>query len=131
MTGKTISLKLIFSNSKGEEDIVIKEESGNFKDLVVPKGAIMMTVNLKIPDRIQKLNLTSHMVSSKTNIKLNGGNYLLVDPKEPPSIIIVHKEGKNLLMLMKSFPGILSHRIIRLNKYIYIYMYPQTCVSSF
>ena len=31
-------LKLIFSNGRGDEDIVIREESGNFKELVVPKG---------------------------------------------------------------------------------------------
>ena len=73
--------------------MVIKEESGNFKELVVPKGAVMMTVNLKIPERIQKLNLTSHTGMSKTSIKLNGENYLLVDPRAPPSLIIVHKKG--------------------------------------
>lgn len=87
-------LKLIFSNGKGDEDIVIKEESGNFKELVVPKGAVMMTVNLKIPERIQKLNLTSHTVLSKSPIKLNGEGYLIVDPRSPPSLIIVHKKGR-------------------------------------
>lgn len=87
------ALKLVFSNGKGEDDIVIKEENGNFKELVVPKGAIMMTVNLRIPERISKLNITSHQSTSKQNIQLNGEGFLLIDPKTPPALIVVHKKG--------------------------------------
>ena len=91
--GNMTPVKLVFSNGQGDENIIIKEENGNFKDLVVSKGAIMMTVNLKIPERIQKLNITSQTETSKTAIKLNGEDYLLLTPKSPPMLIVVHKTG--------------------------------------
>ena len=100
-----IPVKLIFSNAAMGENIVIKEESGNFKDLEVSKETKMMTVNLNIPNRIQKLNLTAHNKNNfDSQIKLNGGNYLLVDPKYPPSkIIIVHKPGSCYFFSLCSF----------------------------
>ena len=97
----------------GGSVIVLRIRNGQSNDSVIfSNGRVMKILSLgkkaatRCPKRrsdddgelkntrtTQRLNLTSHTAQTKVKIKLNGENYLLVDSRSPPSLIIGHRKG--------------------------------------